>query len=151
MSHHCGLSHAATELLHFSAPKPAKLWVKSVVTLTFGLYPPSSAPQKAGKENNEEYVASHASPVLCWPWVCVQPWGALEPSKSTTMDQNRTISWCLIHLCAEIGCGVAGNTEGALQGLFWHHPGGWRCSGLFLGCNKYKQDSLLPQAHTAGF
>lgn len=57
------------------------------------------------------------------------------------------------HVCAEIGCGIAGNIDGALQRLFWHCPGGWRCSGrgTFLGYDKHKQDSLLPQSHTAGF
>lgn len=76
------LSHAAAEPLHFSPPNPAQLWVKPIVTLTFVLYPLSSAPQKRGKENNEECVSIHAPPVLCWAWVCAALGGALEPHKA---------------------------------------------------------------------
>lgn len=100
MSHQCGLSHAATELLHFSVPKPAKLWVKSVATLTFGLSLPSSASQKPGKENKEGVVSIHASLVLCWAWVCAALGGALEPNKAQIWTRTGP-SPGVLHTCVQ--------------------------------------------------
>lgn len=101
MYHWCSLSHAVTELLQFSAPKPATFWVSLLSLPPLGsIFPTQHPPKKARPSANLGVcLYLYATSAFLGLDVCCR--GALVPNKAQIC---RTISWHLIYLYTEIGC-----------------------------------------------